>query len=281
VVLPSGLTADDIVAIHDATQHRVAALVHPKGAPKHKASDDAEAVALPAGLKTVERLPGQIGGPWGRFTQGVAKLVEVRAAIDKAAAETEGEREDEQAQANTEADEVWRAVEGWLGGWRHVLDDGQTPRAADAQWLYAQLFPKPLGLKFITARPSRQWSLMKPKMALLATERGQEILRGFGGERIYRQLVAAHERFGRAYGFRAVLGEEEAVVTDSRPELQVCKDCLREFLLKVESFAEPTEPGSEALSAFLLRPYLDVADELASTPSGRKPGGAPPSPVTP
>lgn len=236
-------------------------------------------MALPAGLKAVERLPGQIAGPWGRFTAAVARLVEVRAAIGKAAVGAEVEGATEQAQANTEADELWRAVEGWLG--RVAAPSSTTVRC-----------PAP---------PTRRGSTRSSSAAggaqvhhgstepAVGVDEAQDGAAGEGagahpGLRRRADLPAARGR-PRALraGVRVPRGarEEEAVVTDSRPEFQACKDCLRDFLLKVESYAEPTEPGSEAMSAFLLRPYLDMADELASAAPTRKPAGPPPPPRNP
>lgn len=100
-------------------------------------------------------------------------------------------------------------------------------------------------------------------MELLGSERAQAILIGLGGMRHYEQLVASHHRFGRAFGFLAVVPTGDSA-SDTRPEFLAAKENLRVLVRKIEAFAEPTQPGSEAIAEFLLRPYLDLVAELGA-----------------
>lgn len=272
VRLPQNMLADDVLTLHEQIAHRIAAVVHLASATKRKHATDASAVALPAGLSPIERLPDQIGGPWGRFTSAIDALSSVhtaraKAASDDAATKTATAQDD----ANRECDACWTALDPWLEGWTLSQDDGELPTPADAAWLYGALFPKPEGRKFINHRPRLQWKAMKPRMEVLASERGQSVIKGFGGERLYKQLAASHTRFGKAFGFLALVADADDPETDARPELNAAKEALREFVRKVESYAEPTISGSEALSAFLLKPFLDLVDELATSAARKKP----------
>ncbi|WP_437909598.1 hypothetical protein WME95_17980 [Sorangium sp. So ce327] len=73
------------------------------------------------------------------------------------------------------------------------------------------------GLRFITRRPRVQWAAMVQRMKTLEEERAQVVIEQFGGTRHYRQLVAAHARFGEAYGFTTVVLAKDGGPTDGRP----------------------------------------------------------------
>ncbi|WP_437640310.1 hypothetical protein [Sorangium sp. So ce854] len=55
-------------------------------------------------------------------------------------------------------------------------------------------------------------------------------------------------------------------------------DALRSLIQKIESHADPEIPGSEALAAFLLAPYVEMAEDLARSrrkAPAKKPEAAP------
>jgi hypothetical protein len=128
-----------------------------------------------------------------------------------------GASEAAQSAANTDSDDRWRALEQWNAGAAGLSADGQTPSPSDARWLYGQLFPAPEGLHFITRWPRVQWAAMVQRMKTLEEERAQVVIEQFGGTRHYRQLVAAHARFGEAYGFTTVVLAKDGGPTDGRP----------------------------------------------------------------
>jgi hypothetical protein len=287
VRLPAEIVAEDVLSLHDQLEHRVAALLTrptPRAAHgrRHAAADVAAAASaiLPAGVTTMESLPDHLGGPWQRFTDAIAALDAERTARAEAAQDPHvpATVEEERA-AKLASDHAWRAVATWLDGWSLADDDGHTPTPADAHALYMVVFAPPLGLRFISRRPRRRWEDMKSKMATLAKDASRAVVHGLGGQRLYDQLLAAHTRFGNAYGFLKVVVETGQVNEDTRPELLAAKEALRDLLRKVESYAEPSVPGSEALAAFLMQPYQDLVTELAT--AQRRRAATNPSPATP
>ncbi|WP_437592377.1 hypothetical protein [Sorangium sp. So ce1000] len=132
-------------------------------------------------------------------------------------------------------------------------------------------------------RPRIQWTAMVQRMKTLKEERAQAVIEGFGGTRHYRQLVAADARFGEAYGFTTVVLAREGGLgqTDGRPQWSAARDALRSLIQKIESHADPEIPGSEALAAFLLAPYVEMVDDLARSrrkAPARKPEAVPARP---
>ncbi|WP_441286879.1 hypothetical protein ACSRUE_31825 [Sorangium sp. KYC3313] len=213
----------------------------------------------------VAALSPHVDRPWKRFDAAATERQGFRGsrasaqADQRHAAPTEAER----SAASTDSDDRRRAFEQWNAGAAGLSEDGETPSPTEARWLYAQLFPAPEGLRFITRRPRVQWAAMAQRMKTLEKERARGVIEGFGGTRHHRQLVAAHARFGEAYGFTNVVLAKEGAPTAGRPQWSAARDALRSMIQKIESHADPEFPGSEALAAFLLAPYVEMVDDLA------------------
>lgn len=265
LALPPELEANELLGCFDQMAARVDAVVVPRGKKKR---DDA--VELPAGVQALDALPALLAAPWKRLQAAVGALRKFRqdratAQADKAHAAGDTTEQD---LANVDCDDRWRAFEQWTGGNAALADDGKAPSPAEAKWLYAQLFPSPDGLRFITRRPRVQWAAMVPRMEVLAGERAQAIVKGFGGARHYQQLVAAHERFGAAFGFKAVVVDEPGGPTDGRPQWTTARDAFRTWIQKIEVSADPELEGSEPLARFLLAPYVEMVTDFEK---GRRP----------
>ena len=279
IVLPPELVADDVIGLRDQVSARIAAVLRPKGG-KRKEGD----APLPKGVELLAALPPHIDRPWKRFDTAATDLQGFRVMRASAQAEQRhsAATEAERSAANTDSDDRWRAFEQWNAGAAGLSDDGETPVPSEARWLYAQLFPAPDGLRFITRRPRLQWTAMVQRMKTLEEERAQAVIEGFGGARHHRQLVAAHARFGDAYGFTTVALAKEGAPTDGRPQWSAARDALRSLIQKIESHADPEIPGSEALAAFLLAPYVELVDDLARSrrrAPARKPEAVPAPPA--
>ncbi|WP_437872571.1 hypothetical protein [Sorangium sp. So ce363] len=279
MVLPQELVADDVIGLRDQMSARIAAVLRPKGG-KRKEGD----APLPKGVEPVAALPPHIDRPWKRFEAAATELQGFRGLRASAQADQRhsGASEAERSAANTDSDDRWRALEQWNAGAAGLSEEGQTPSPSDARWLYGQLFPAPEGLRFITRRPRVQWAAMVQRMKTLEEERAQAVIEQFGGTRHYRQLVAAHARFGEAYGFTTVVLAKDGGPTDGRPQWSAARDALRSLIQKIESHADPEIPGSEALAAFLLAPYVEMVDDLAKPrrrASATKPEAVPAPPL--
>ncbi|KYF96870.1 hypothetical protein BE18_10175 [Sorangium cellulosum] len=271
MVLPPDLVADDVIGLRDQMSARIAAVLRPRGGKRREAD-----APLSKGLEPLAALPPHIDRPWKRFDAAATELQGFRGLRASAQADQRhlAASEAERSAANSDVDDRWRAFEQWSTGAAGLSDDGQTPAPSEARWLYAQLFPAPEGLRFITRRPRVQWAAMVQRMKTLEEERAQAVIEGFGGTRHHRQLVAAHARFGEAYGFTNVVLAKEGTPTDGRPQWSAARDALRSLIQKIESHADPEIPGSEALAAFLLAPYVEMVDDLAR-PRRRAPARKP------
>jgi hypothetical protein len=278
MVLPPDLVADDVIGLRDQMSARISAVLRPRGG-KRREGD----APLPKGIEPLAALPPHIDKPWRRFDAAATDLQGFRGLRASAQADQSHAASSEAARsaANSDSDDRWRAVEHWNAGAAALSDDGETPPPSEARWLYAQLFPAPEGLRFITRRPRVQWAAMEQRMKTLEGERAQAVIEGFGGTRHYRQLVAAHARFGEAYGFTTVVISKDGGPTDGRPQWSAAKDALRSLIQKIENHADPEIPGSEALAAFLLAPYVEMVDDLARSrrrAPARKPEAVPAPP---
>jgi hypothetical protein len=277
LTLPVEMVAEDVFGLRDQLGARLAAVIGPKGQPP-----PAGGVVLPDGVEPIDVLPVHIERPWKRFDGAVNELLRFRRARAGAQAEAVFAAGDEREQdaANADVDDRWRALERWNKGAAGLADDGEAPSPSEARWLHAQLFPAPDGLRFITRRPSVQWSAMEQRMSVLHEGRAQAVIAGLGGQRHWKQLQAAHDRFGRAFGFTGIIASEDHGPTDGRAQWSAARDALRTLLQKIEGYADPEIAGSEALVAFLLRPYVEMVDDLArSRPARAK--KADPAPVPP
>lgn len=282
LALPAELMADDLIGVHDLMAARIDAVVRPGG----KKPGDGDP-PLPEGLLPRDSLPDQIDRPWQRFHAATTELSRFRGARAGAQAEEAyaATDETEQTAANADADDRWRAIERWNSASALLADDGAGPSPAEARWLYAQTFPPPDGLRFITWRPRAQWTQMVQRMQVLEGERAQAVIHGFGGARFYAQLLAAHARYGKAYGFTIAVPDPVGGPTDGRPQWLAARDALRALVHKVEAYADPDIEGSEALVAFLLGPYVAMVTDMEKSRRARakkpEPAPAPPAKPTP
>jgi len=260
LALPPDLVADDVFGFRDQLGARIAAVVRPKGRKR-----EGDELALPDGVEPLSTVPPHIGLPWKRFDGAVTELQGFRQSRASAQADevhTAGD-ESEQDTANAHCDDRWRAFEAWNKGAAGLAEDGEAPAPSEARWLYGQMFPAPDGLRFITRRPRVQWSAMGQRMTVLYEDRAQAVIAGFGGKRHWEQLAESHGRFGKAFGFTGVVPDGIGGPTDGRPQWIAARDALRTLLQKIETYADPEIAGSQALVAFLLRPYVEMADDLA------------------
>lgn len=74
--------------------------------------------------------------------------------------------------------------------------------------------------------------------------------------------------------------EPEGGPTDGRPQWLAARDALRVLVQKIESYADPDIEGSEALTAFLLAPYVELVTDLEKSrrANAKKPDAAPAPP---
>lgn len=179
--------------------------------------------------------------------------------------------------ANTSADESWRSLEKFLDAAR-LLHDDLVPGRAEAEALHERLFATD-GLRFINYRPRRQWDVAQRLVAILAEPATAETLDGLGGARFLKAVLTAHKEFGAAFGFsRATPAAPDAVTSTRTLQLEL-QAALRDYLLKVAAQVSPKRPETAALARFLLKPYAEMADDLARAPRTTPAAKPAPAPV--
>lgn len=275
LTLPPELDAADLLALRDQLSTRISAVLRAKGCKRAEID-----VVLPEGLAPLDALPPHIDLSWRRFDAAAQDLQAFRAQrADALANEAHAAAdESEKSAANADSDDRWRAFEQWNAAAAGLSDDGESPSPSEARWLYAQLFPAPEGLRFITRRPRAQWTAMVQRMSVLEGERAQAVIAGFGGARHMKQLAAAHARFGKAFGFTAVV-QPAGGPSDGRPQWVTAREALRVLLQRIEGHADPEIAGSEALVAFLLTPYVELVDDIAKNRRRARPKKGEPTPA--
>lgn len=146
------------------------------------------------------------------------------------------------------------------------LEDDSTPGQSEAANLHARLFSPPHGVAFTNYRPRRQWDHSLGLVAILKEPGTAETIDGLGGARFLQAVFAYHRDFGLAYGFSAATPVGPEAITNTPNEQLILQGALREYLVKVTGQVSPKRPETGVLAKFLLKPYADMADDLAGAP---------------
>lgn len=266
VVLPSRMQADDLLAVGSQLHARYFAVLSAH-------TDDA--TVPPEGCPVGVAIPAAIATSHTRFT---ASLSALRATIVLRYERSDDAEAITPAKANVDSDRAWQTLHAWLGAWSMLADDDQNPTPADAVTLFGKLFPAPVGLRFINYRPRRQWTAMEHRMAVLTDPDVDTTIRALGGARVLANVTTTHETFGRTFGFTAALSANTAAPVVMIPQFSAAKDALRDYVAKVAVSADPDLPDSEALAAWLLRPFREMVAEFAAQPINRTKTATVPTP---
>lgn len=212
---------------------------------------DTEAAKLPGG-----KLPAFLLRPWSRLSSAVASLDDE--LVPRASEESPSPRESDLA-----LDSTWAGLYGVLQGYARSPTNPQPEGVAALQ---ESAFDG--GLTFLTLDFRSQWAESRARLEVLGQPRHRQTLDALGLGVLVAGIEAAQEVYGEALGI-TVAADEEA-----QPKLRVAMEAVRgalkEWIVKAMAWADPEEPGSEALSRALLKPL-----EEWEPPAPR--GGATPS----
>lgn len=146
-------------------------------------------------------------------------------------------------------DAAWSALHSWLLGWCQ-LPEGAHPLLAQANALRELVFAG--GLGFTQLRYKVQWQESEARLSAIDAHGHADVLKKLGGAVFLEHLREAHRVYGEVLHITRPLPERAA--SDVQTALLATLDAIRDYVARVAALADPDEPGSEALSAALLRP---------------------------
>lgn len=263
VELPSTAQTGDLIGVVDQLQQQVKAALAPR--------------ATSPDLPHVKALAPVVQDAYEALVTARDALRE--AEKRRAPAPSPGPAAHDAPTANVTADDAWRSLEKFLDAAR-LLNDDLVPGRAEAEVLYGRLFSAD-GLRFINYRPRRQWDVAQRLVAVLAEPASVETLDGLGGTRFLKAVLASHEDFGAAFGFSRATAPAPDAVTSTRALQLELQGALRDYLLKVAAQVSAKRPETAALARFLLKPYADMADDLARAPRATPAAKPEPAPAPP
>lgn len=248
VELPATAQTDDLLGVVDQLEQQVKAALAPKSADP--------AVPHVKSLATVVE---------DAFDDLVAARDALRAAEAKRTPTNAAAPAGDRPVANRTADLSWRALEAFLAA-STLLEEAVAPDQSASASLHARLFSPPHGTAFTNYRPRRQWEHALTLVAILKEPAVAETLEQLDGLRFLKAVLTYHRDFGIAYGFSAATPVGPDAVTSTRDEQLKLQGALREYLVKVTGQVSSKRPDTAVLAKFLLKPYADMVDDLASTP---------------
>ena len=162
--------------------------------------------------------------------------------------------------ADKAVDDGWRSFYNWLGAMAG-MPDGSFSELEPARTLYNTLFSD--GLSFIILAYREEWTESETRLTAIETGGFEPLIAALGGTPFLANIKAAHTRYGEVLGIKAPLQAVESPLV--RENLLTLINAMKSYAVKVAAFADPDEPGSEALSTALLLPLSQWKD----TRSGR------------
>jgi hypothetical protein len=157
--------------------------------------------------------------------------------------------------ADRQVDAAWRAFFHWLESLIHLPDD-QAEGLDKARTLYNLCFSK--GLSFIIVSYREEWAESEARLKAVADGGYEPIVATLGGAPLLSNLKNAHIRYGEALGVKATLVER--ATPEVRKKMDALASAMKIYIAKAVTWADPEEPGSEALSKALLAPFVAWKD---------------------
>jgi hypothetical protein len=193
-------------------------------------------------------LPTFIERPRARLESAVSGLV--AAAAPKEMGDSKAAKN-----ADRQVDAAWRAFFHWLESLIH-LPDNQAEGLDKARTLYNLCFSK--GLSFIIISYREEWAESEARLKSVADGGYEPIVTTLGGAPLLSNLKSAHVRYGEALGVKATLVER--ATPEVRKKMDALASAMKIYIAKAATWADPEEPGSEALSKALLAPFINWKD---------------------
>ena len=165
---------------------------------------------------------------------------------------------EEKRRADRALDNAWRALNQWLGA-LVLMPSDSLPHWEKLQMLYNLLFSD--GMTFINISYREQWAESDTRLSAVAEGAYDTAIAESGGAPLFDHLKAAHETYGNVLGISAAKASKASPAI--RETYLVLLDTVRAFIVKAVAWADPEEPGSEALSDRLIAPLVNWQDPRA------------------
>ena len=165
--------------------------------------------------------------------------------------------------ADREEDRAWGSFSDWVEAMTG-MQPGAYPELDEMQTLKSTLFGE--GLRFLALSFREEWTQSETRLNIVADKGFEATINKLGGAPFLLALRNAHARYGDVLGITSPMKVEDS--PEIKEKLAAVIDALRAYVVKVMAYADPEEPGSEALAETLLRPIT----QWRKTPS--RPMGA-------
>lgn len=171
-------------------------------------------------------------------------------------------------------DRAWSALMDFLSAWQKI-PSSKHPNPERGAHLFDLLFAK--GLAFTKIRFRLQWQESQARLEAVDRENHEATIVQLGGKVFLDEVREAHAAYGKVLGVTEPAPEEDVKI---RTLMEAAQDMLRDYLAKVEAYADPEEPGSAELAEALAEPVRSweslsakKAKEDADPPATPAPGG--------
>jgi hypothetical protein len=193
-------------------------------------------------------------------TRDLAEELQPEAGVDSKAA----------VNADKGEDGGWRSLSEWMGA-LCGMPDGSFEGQQQLRSLHTTLFSE--GLRFLALPFREEWSQSEARLKTIDTGENVALIERLGGSPLLSNLRDAHAHYGKVLGITAPVDVKESPVL--RAKFLKLTDAIRAYIVKVKAWADPEDPGSEALSDTLLAPFVAWKDTPIRT------GQPTPTPVEP
>jgi hypothetical protein len=185
-------------------------------------------------------------------------LLRLKAAVEALKAQMQPREEadsKEKRLADRALDNAWRSLHQWLGA-LILMPSSSLPARDQLQALYDLLFYD--GMLFINVSYREQWTETETRLKAIADGGYETVIAENGGAPLLAHLEDAQVKYGKVLGIRAPLDVKKSPAI--RENYRVLLDAIRSYVVKAVAWADPEEPGSEALSESLIQPVVNWQD---------------------
>lgn len=171
-------------------------------------------------------------------------------------------------------DRAWSALHDLVTAWTKLPEplNQYTDKVAS---LDALIFSE--GLAFLNLDFKSEWQQSQSRLDAIAAQGHQQTLALIGGLVFLEHIRRAHADYGQVLGITAVKTEENSPAV--REKMYATQNALRDYINKVVAWADPEEPGSEALAEALLAPVCAWEVKAAASPKATTEEGESVEPV--
>ena len=160
-------------------------------------------------------------------------------------ADTQAKRKADQA-----LDNAWGSLYDWLSGWCR-LPASSHANAQVAQELFTVLFSEKLS--FLQLAYKLEWQESQSRLEAIEQGKHENTFKVLGGASFIKHLKEMHSTYGKVLGITSI-NEDKTSNAEVGIQSTAARDALRDYIMRVNAYADPEEPGSQELAQALLKP---------------------------